>query len=153
VDTRAPERSRDVGGDSRASVTLRRVGLGLLAVSAAIVGFWAEFAPKSFYDDFPGGGHHWVRVDGPYNQHLVRDVGQWNLAAFFLLVVALVVFDGRLVRLVAIAYLIAAVPHLVYHLGHLDVYRGSDKVGNVVSLSIAVAIPLALAISPGARRT
>ena len=62
-------------------MTLRRVGLGLLAVSAAIVGFWAEFAPKSFYDDFPGGGHHWVRVDGPYNQHLVRDVGQWNLGS------------------------------------------------------------------------
>jgi hypothetical protein len=137
----------------RERFVIRRIGLGLLAVSSAVVGFWAEFAPRSFYDEFPGGGHHWVRVDGPYNEHLVRDLGQWNLAALFLLVVALVVLDGRLVRVVAIAYVIAQAPHLAYHLGHLEAYHGADKIGNVVSLSIAVLIPLALAISPGDRRT
>lgn len=151
--TDASERGGDVGRDPRRAVAARRVGLGLLALTSAIVGFWAELAPRSFYDEFPGGGHHWVRVDGPYNEHLVRDVGQWNLAALFLLLVALIVLDRRLVRVVAIAYVISQAPHLLYHATHLEHYRGSDKVGNVASLSLAVLIPLWLAISPGDRRT
>jgi hypothetical protein len=153
MDTLASERGIDVGGDPRGAVAARRVGLAVLAVSSAIVGFWAEFAPKSFYDNFPGGGHHWVRVNGPYNEHFVRDFGQWNLAGLLLLVVALVVLDARLVRLVALAYLITAVPHLVYHAGHLDVYSSSDKVANMFALGAAAVIAAALAISPGARRT
>ena len=36
--------------------------------------------PAAFYDDFPGLGRMWVAPDGPYNQHLVRDVGELNLA-------------------------------------------------------------------------
>ena len=56
-----------------------RVALGLLAVSSLVVGVWAGFFPQSFYDSFPGLGRHWVRVDGPYNEHLVRDVGTLNL--------------------------------------------------------------------------
>jgi hypothetical protein len=134
-------------------MTLRRAGLAVLAASSAVVGFWAEFAPRSFYDSFPGGGHHWVRVDGPYNEHLIRDVGQWNLAGCFLVVVAMIVLDARLVRIAGIVIAIVAVPHLLYHLGHLDGYHGSDKVGNVVSLSLAAAVAVALAISPGDRRT
>jgi hypothetical protein len=129
--------------------TLRRAGLAVLALGCAAVGFWAELAPRSFYDNFPGGGRHWVRADGPFNEHLVRDFGQWNLAGMFLLLVALIVLDGRLVRLVAIAYLIVAGPHLAYHAGHLDVYSSSDKVANMVALGGAVLVAAALAISPG----
>jgi len=40
-----------------------------------LVGFWALLAPRSFYDDFPGGGRSWVSALPPYNEHLVRDVG------------------------------------------------------------------------------
>ena len=43
-------------------------------------------APKSFYEDFPGAGRVWVAVDGPYNEHLVRDVGSLNLALAFVAV-------------------------------------------------------------------
>src|SRR3954452_21157003 len=67
-----------------------RVVLALMVVSSAVVGFWAQLAPRSFYDDFPGGGQHWVSVDGPYNEHLVRDVGGLNLALPVAALVALV---------------------------------------------------------------
>jgi hypothetical protein len=33
-----------------------RILLGFLAVGALLVGAWAQFAPRSFYDSFPGGG-------------------------------------------------------------------------------------------------
>jgi len=36
------------------------------------------------------------------------------------------------------------VPHLAYHLQHLDVYETSDQVANVVTLGLAVVGPLAV---------
>ena len=39
-----------------------------------------ELRAAPFYDDFPGLGRSWVAADGPYNEHLVRDVGALNLA-------------------------------------------------------------------------
>ena len=44
---------------------------------ALVVGVWALVLPRSFYDDFPAAGRHWVSALGPYNEHLVRDVRQW----------------------------------------------------------------------------
>ena len=55
--------------------TTTRVLLIIVGIGNAVVGLWAAVAPQSFYDDFPGAGRHWVAVDGPYNEHLVRDVG------------------------------------------------------------------------------
>jgi hypothetical protein len=107
-----------------------------------VVGLWAQFAPRSFYDDLPGLGRHWVAVDGPYNEHLVRDVGGLNLALVVVLVVALVTLQPVLVRVAAIAYLVYALPHFVYHLHHLEGYDTVDQVGNVVSLAGAVVLPL-----------
>ena len=57
----------------------RRLALGILAAAALVVGAWAQFAPASFYTSFPG-GRGWVAVDGPYNEHLIRDIGGLNLA-------------------------------------------------------------------------
>ena len=56
-----------------------RLLLWLLALGNLGVGIQAAFTPRSFYDDFPL-GRGWVAMDGPYNQHLVRDVGSLNLA-------------------------------------------------------------------------
>ncbi|MEY2475404.1 MAG: hypothetical protein QOG87_719 [Actinomycetota bacterium] len=124
--------------------TVSRVILALLAFSALLVGVWAEFAPRSFYEDFPGGGRHWVSVDGPYNEHLVRDFGALNLALAFLLIVALVHLTPVLVRTAAIASLLYSVPHFVYHARHLDVYSSSDKLANMVALGLAVGGPVVL---------
>jgi hypothetical protein len=120
--------------------------LAVLAVSSAMVGAWAQFFPASFYDDFPGLGRHWVAVDGPYNEHLVRDVGGLNLALVVVLVAALVTLQPLLVRVAAISYLVYALPHFVYHLHHLEGYDTSDQVGNVVSLGASVVLPLAVLV-------
>jgi hypothetical protein len=127
-----------------------RVGLGLLAVAAADLGLWALAAPRSFYDDFPGGGRSWVSAVGPYNEHLVRDVGGLNLALALLLVAAAVLLERRLVIVVLVAYLVNAVPHFVFHVSHMDELSTADQVGQTVSLALAVVVPLALL--PLARR-
>jgi hypothetical protein len=54
---------------------LQRTGLAVLCVSQAWLAVWALLAPRSFYDDFAGGGRAWVSLLGPYDEHLVRDVG------------------------------------------------------------------------------
>src|SRR5436190_20767172 len=93
-----------------------RIVLALLAISALVVGLWAQFAPRSFYDSFPGGGRHWVSVDGPYNEHLVRDVGGLNLALAVITIAAQVWLGPRLVSTAAVAWLVYSVPHFLYHL-------------------------------------
>src|SRR5438094_3454884 len=114
--------------------TTTRVLLVIVAAGNGVVGLWASLAPHSFYDDFPGGGRHWVAVDGPFNEHLVRDFGALNLALALVLIVALVVGSRLLVTTAAGAALLFAVPHTLYHLFNLQVFSGSDKVGNVVTL-------------------
>jgi hypothetical protein len=112
-----------------------RVVLALWAVVSVQLGIWATFAPRSFYDDYPGFGRHWVRVNGPYNEHFVRDFGALNLALAVVTIAALVTFGRPLVIAVAVAWLAWGVPHLVYHLRHLDVYETEDQVLNVFALA------------------
>jgi hypothetical protein len=116
-----------------------RVVLALLALGNVQVGVWATFAPRSFYDDFPGGGRSWVAPDGPFNEHLVRDFGATNLALGVLTIAALVWLTRPLVVTAGLAWIAYGVPHLVYHLRHLDVYETGDQVANVVLLSLAPA--------------
>jgi hypothetical protein len=135
------------------NATATRVVLALLAFSSAVVGLWATLAPRSFYDNFPGGSRTWVAADGPYNEHLVRDVGELNLALTVVTVFALVVLARTLVLATALAWLVYSVPHLVYHLRHLDPFNGSDEVAVPVSLTLAVAGGLLLLLAPrGAER-
>jgi len=119
-----------------------RYGLGLLAVSAAVVGWWATLAPRSFYDDFPGASRHWVAADGPFNEHLVRDVGTLNLALAAVTAFAALRFTTTVARLVSAAWLVYSVPHLAYHLAHLDTLAATgDKVALVATLALTVLVP------------
>lgn len=126
---------------------LRRFALVVLAGGALLVGVWAQLFPRSFYDDFPGGGRVWVAVDGPYNEHLVRDVGGLQLALALVAIVALVTGSVLVARIAGGGALIFGVPHLVYHATHLETFDTSDKVAMMVSLSTAAAAGL-LALMP-----
>lgn len=124
-----------------------RVGLAVLALQGLVVGGWAAVAPRSFYDDFPGGGRTWVAVDGPYNEHLVRDFGDLNLALAVVTLVALATMIRAVVVAAGLGWLVYQVPHLVYHLRHLDVYDTGDQVANVTSLVLSVALPAAVLVA------
>jgi ABC-type sugar transport system permease subunit len=123
-----------------------RIGLIVLAVSGALIGVWAGFAPRSFYDDFPGLGRHWVSVDGPYNEHLVRDVGWLNLALTVITVWAAVSLARSLVLAVLVGWLVVDIPHLVYHAANLDGLSGSDGTAEIISLALGPAIAAALLV-------
>ena len=116
---------------------LRRIALVIIAAGSVVVGVWAQAFPRSFYDDFPGAGRVWVAVDGPYNEHLVRDVGGLNLALAFVALIALVTGSILVARAAGGAALIFGLPHLAYHAAHLDGFDVADAVGIVVSLTLA----------------
>jgi hypothetical protein len=112
-------------------------------------GIWATLAPRSFYDDFPLGIGGWVSALPSYNEHLMRDVGGLFLATGFILLVAAVHLEVRLVLTALIAYLLFAVPHAIYHFFNLEPYGTGDVIGNVVALTATVVLPLWLLLVIG----
>ena len=123
---------------------LLRIGLIYQAGAMALVGFWAAFAPRSFYSDFPGGGRHWISADGPFNQHLVRDVGELNLAMLVVLGAAAVTLAMPLVRAGLVAVIVNSGLHVLYHARHLDMYSSSDATAIMVSLALAPVVAVVL---------
>jgi hypothetical protein len=121
-----------------------RGGLAVIAVTPALVGIWATASPRGFYDDFPGGGRHWVSAVGPYDEHLVRDVGALYLGALVLLVLAWIWLDRRLVQATLVSYAVAALPHLIYHSTALDGFSTGDAVAEIGGLALNVVLPLGL---------
>jgi hypothetical protein len=126
-----------------------RIALGYLALVSLQIGLWAQFAPRSFYDHFPGLGRAWVAVNGPYNEHLVRDVGGLNLALAAVLIVAIITLSRPILIAASVASLLYGVPHLVYHIANTDGLSTSDVVVSLGGLALFAAVPIAvIALSP-----
>ena len=111
-----------------------------------MIGAWAQFAPRSFYDDFPGLGRHWVRGDGPFNEHLVRDVGGLNIGLAIILVVAMITLSRPMIVVACAASLAYGIPHLVYHIFNTDSLATSDAVASIGGLVLFAALPIALIV-------
>ena len=84
-----------------------RLLLAWFALFGLTVGAWQAVFPASFYGDFPGWGHHWVSPDGPYNEHLLHDVGLGDLAIGSVALVALLTGVVWLARAVGLAVVVA----------------------------------------------
>lgn len=127
--------------------TSKRIILALLVVLALFVGLWAEAWPANFYSAFPGFGLHWVRTDGTYDEHLVRDVGGLYLGLGAASLAAIFARSASPGRTIGFGWTVFNVLHLGYHLLHLE---GStvDRVGNVATLSLVTALGLFLLVPP-----
>jgi len=131
-----------------------RVGLVVLALPQLQIGLWCLASPRSWYDNFPGGGHAWVAASGPYDEHLVRDVAAALLALGILLIWTAVTLAPALVRVALVAWLVFAVPHFVYHLVNHEVLPALDNAASLGGLLFEVLLPLALLVAtlrPGHR--
>ena len=126
--------------------TWMRIALGYLALVALQIGVWAQFAPRSFYDDFPGLGRAWVSVDGPYNEHLVRDVGGLYLALGVVIVAAMITLARVVVTTASLAVLASGVPHAVYHIAHRDGLATGDLAASLPGLVLVATIPVVLLV-------
>ncbi|MFI9486127.1 hypothetical protein ACIG47_07025 [Promicromonospora sp. NPDC052451] len=131
------------------STTWLRAGLLLLAALQTLVSVWQYFFPRSFYDGFPT-----VRLDPPYNEHLVTDIGGLGLALTAVLYVAAWTLDRNVVLSALTGYLIYAATHFTFHVRHFDHFSLRDAVGVGTGLGIEVALALVLLlVAWRARRT
>ena len=123
-----------------------RAGLVLLAGVEWVLGLWTAFFPRSFYEDVPT-----VDLTPPFSEHLMRDFGGATLGLAIVLTAAAVWLERRLVVVALLAYLAFALPHLMFHVGHLEDATSLEATVLTVLLAGSVVLPLALlALSPRA---
>jgi hypothetical protein len=123
---------------------LVRVGLGLLALINAWWGGWARFAPRHFFDTFPGFGHHWTAAYPPYNEHLVTDLGSTFLTLAVLLGIAAVLDQPTVRWVVLTGVIVFNALHLEFHALHGGLLSGFDLGASLTTLALGVVGPLAL---------
>lgn len=115
-----------------------RLILALEAVGLVSTALWPLISPRGFYDNFPGGGYHWIDINGPYNEHFLRDFGALNSAVLVVVLYALWKLTPSLVQATGLALVVYGLPHVIYHLGHLDVYKSGDKIPAVAPLILQI---------------
>lgn len=114
------------------------VSLGLIQ---GVLGLYALFFPRSFYEDFPL-GLGWVEALPGYNEHLLTDFGGLFLATAVMLLAAAVRLERRWVAISLVAFLAFSLPHTIWHAFNLDPYSTGNAIANVVSLAATVLLPL-----------
>lgn len=115
----------------------------MIAASCLYLGVWAGVFPDRFFTSFPGAGLNWIELMGPYDEHLVRDVGFLYLAIAAMAIAAMFTRTALAGRLVGLGWTINSGLHFIFHMTHL---KGStvDVVGHVVSLSLSLALGVVL---------
>jgi hypothetical protein len=131
---------------------LVRVGMLAMALPQLFAGAWALADPRGWFDDFPGGGRHWLPPFGPYDEHLAVDAGAALFATSVLVILAAIVLERRAVQVALAGWLAFAIPHTIYHLTALDNFDTTDAVLNVITLGLTVLVPLILLWLTLARR-
>lgn len=128
---------------------LTRVLLCIIGVPYIPIGFYALLAPRHFYEQFPF-GRGWVAAEPAYSTHLVTDVGGALASGGVLLVFAAVWLERRLLTAAAVSWLVFAVPHMTFHLDHIDKLSSELSVGDAIGEGFlvvsAVAVPLMLLV-------
>lgn len=123
---------------------LHLVALTSSALLAFFVGGWAYFFAWTFYSAFPGALGSWVSVDGPFNEHLVRDVGAMYLALGAASVGGLIWRSDAVARVLGIAWSVFGGLHLIYHLFNLQGLSVEAAVGEVVALHVSLVLAILL---------
>jgi len=144
-----PSYGRSVMG----TLMTRRILLGSLIV-ACLLHIWAYFAPRSWYESFPGIGRGWLLRLGPYNEHLVKDMAALYMAMLVVTAAAWHFADSdRYVVTTGAAWLVMSVFHLLYHLQHLSMYSSGERFAIGGLLSSLTLVSAALLTPSPARRT
>lgn len=109
----------------------------IVAVAAGVVfilpGLWAFFAPASFFDA--------VATFEPYNAHLIRDIGAFQIGLGAVLVLAAVVPDSLLATLGGVG--VGASFHVVGHL--IDRDLGGDPTVDLPLFGLVAVVLLVAA--------
>jgi hypothetical protein len=118
-----------------------RIGIWFLAIVELAIGVVAALAPQVFYDDVLG-----VSLASPYSEHLMRDLGAMNLALAVVTFVAAITMEQLIVRTALTAYLVFAIPHLLFHVTHHQHYPTTTAIVETTGLVVLLLLPVALLV-------
>jgi hypothetical protein len=124
----------------------------LLVVLAAITfltGAYALAAPHSFYRHVIG-----VHLLGPYNEHLMSDVGGFYLGFSVIFAWAARTLARELVRASCAGFALTQSAHFIYHALNLEPFAFEQGTTQTVALGVVLALPLvALYLARASDRT
>lgn len=115
-----------------------RLGLMVLGLPQIVVGGWALLDSTHWH-----GGV--ITPMGPFNDHLVRDVGAALTALGVMLMGATISLRLRTLQLVLIGWLVFALPHAAYHSLHFH-QPGFSELINFGGIIIFATIPVLLLV-------
>lgn len=125
---------------------LRRAALAVLILSQGSIALWALLAPRAFYDDFPGGGRSWVSPLGPYDEHLVRDVGALSLALTVVLVIAFLKPEPLMRLAAGLGFVAWSLPHFIFHLTADGALATGDRIASETGEALTVLVAAVLVV-------
>jgi uncharacterized membrane protein len=77
---------------------------------------------------------------GTYNEHLIRDYAASELGLAFLVVAMALWFERRLVLVGGAAFLLATIPHFIYHLTTTGSLSTADNAASLGSFALELVI-------------
>jgi hypothetical protein len=114
------------------TTTTGRVATALGAIFFVVFGAWAFIAPSSFYDQ--------IAAWHPYNEHLIRDAGAFQMGIGVGLATLLVGIRGRLAVIAGAAA--GAILHVISHV--VDFGEGGRSSDPYVLGLLAIVLVVAL---------
>lgn len=131
-----------VATSASSGVALRRrrttlLLLRLLAVICFLTGAYALGAPHGFYRHVIG-----VHLLGPYNEHLLSDVGGFYLGFALVFAIAVRVPSPELVRASCAGFAVTQGAHFIWHALNLEPLTFAPGAAQTVLLGLFLALPL-----------
>jgi hypothetical protein len=124
------------------SVRILAAVVGLIDLET---GLWALVDPAGWYRSYPGFGHHWIAVQGPYNEHLAIDAGAGFLAVGAVLVIAAAWASRSTLTVALLALVVHAFPHFLFHvMHHVTGFSELDTLFGEWSLGVEAVVGLVL---------
>ena len=115
------------------SRTVRALAVAVGAITL-VLGLWCFVAPHSFYNQIA----HWP----PYNEHLLHDIGAFQMGIGAVLLAGAALSDGLLVGLIG-----GAVGSVVHEIAHIvDYSKGGGKRTDPIALGILALLVVVAAV-------
>jgi hypothetical protein len=114
-----------------------RNGLWAMAIINLAIGAYGAISPSGFYRNVIG-----VDLLGPYNEHLLGDIGGFYLGFAAVFAWAAWTLSAELIRGVSIGFAVSQFLHSLFHITSLEGFSAEEAIVQTVALGAILVAPL-----------